>query len=556
VNGARGPRKTVFEVQREQRWRIWLLFALLLCMALVTLWITAFVVAAGISIVHTGESVWRLLFSLRGFSAVALLATVASVVYWYAAQAGAKARLMGALHCRPLDRTDRYHQRLANVVEEMRLATGAPRVECVTVGTLGMNAFAFSDLHGGGVVGVTEGALARLSRQQLQAVVAHEFAHILSGSYVTVTVSCMLFGIYSTLADALDGLVLDSADQAGGGTSPSAAGGAMMAGASLARAWLWLLELASQIANAALSRERERQADLAAARFTGDPLSLAEALRMIARHPGGAGFVPTGLAPLCIRAAGSDEHSLLGGWGATHPPIGERISALLLLAHVAPADFERQAETAVERFAAKEHVRRPPATPTVAHAALDGDRIGAAAESRAPVGRLAAAVPSATAAGPAGPAPAVVAPRSSPTPLAGWTPLCPSCGQGLQEADYEGVTLHVCRACGGRLASADAIQRVCARREVAFSDEQRRLAELLLAQADHLRRGAVLDRGRVEIEHIACPRCGVKMLRRHYSYEHAVEVDCCTICGVYWFERDELEVLQLLHERQVDRGRA
>ncbi len=44
-------------------------------------------------------------------------------------------------------------------------------------------------------MGVTEGALARLSRQQLEAVVAHEFAHILSGSYVTVTLSCLLVGL-------------------------------------------------------------------------------------------------------------------------------------------------------------------------------------------------------------------------------------------------------------------------------------------------------------------------------------------------------------------------
>ena len=90
------------------------------------------------------------------------------------------------MHCEPLDAGDRYHQRLANIVEEMRIATGSPRIECVTVRTLGLNAFAFSDLHGGGVIGVTEGALARLSRQQLQGVVAHEFAHVLSGTYVTV----------------------------------------------------------------------------------------------------------------------------------------------------------------------------------------------------------------------------------------------------------------------------------------------------------------------------------------------------------------------------------
>jgi hypothetical protein len=88
---------------------------------------------------------------------------------------------------------------------------------------------------------------------------------------------------------------------------------------------------------------------------------------------------------------------------------------------------------------------------------------------------------------------------------------------------------------------------------VAFSDDQRHLTELLVAQSDHLRRGAVLGRGRYAAELVACPECGRTMMRRHYSYEHAVEVDVCTVCDLYWFEKDELEVLQLLHERQVDR---
>ncbi|RPI31741.1 MAG: hypothetical protein EHM52_01145 [Actinomycetota bacterium] len=454
------------------------------------------------------------------------------------------------MHCRPLERSDRYHRRLADVVEEMRLATGAPRIECVTVATLGMNAFAFSDLRGGGVVGVTEGALARLSRQQLQAVVAHEFAHVLSGSYVTATVSCLLFGIYSSLADALDALIAGGGDESRTEGSTSGAGGLVIVGAFFLRVWVWVLSLASQVANAALARERERQADVAAARFTGDPLSLAEALRMIARHPGGAGFVPPGLAPLCIRAGETAGGGLLGRWGDTHPPIGARINALLLLANVAPGEFERQADAAAERLTAKEHVRRPPASP----AAADGVAPLAGIEALAPLVGQIGVDPFAAPEAPEGRAGRdVAAPRLGPPPLAGWMPLCPSCGSALRETDYEGVRLHACRACGGRLVRGEGVRRVCARREVAFSDEQRHLTELLVAQSDHLRRGAVLGRGRYAAELVGCPECGRTMMRRHYSYEHAVEVDVCAVCDRYWFEKDELEVLQLLHERQVDR---
>src|SRR5664280_2636843 len=97
---------------------------------------------------------------------------------------------------------------------------------------------------------------------------------------VTVTVSCLLFGIYSSLGDKLEAAAL-----AGGG---SRAIPVALAAVAL-RGWLWALQVASSVTNAALSRERELQADFAAARYTRDPLSLAEALRVIGRHPGGGG---------------------------------------------------------------------------------------------------------------------------------------------------------------------------------------------------------------------------------------------------------------------------
>ena len=50
-------------------------------------------------------------------------------------------------------------------------------------------------------------------------------------------------------------------------------------------------------------------------------------------------------------------------------------------------------------------------------------------------------------------------------------------------------------------------------------------------------------------EKCLCPRCAAPMVRRHYSYEHAVEIDYCGLCDLYWFEKDELEALQIVAER-------
>jgi Zn-dependent protease with chaperone function/Zn-finger nucleic acid-binding protein len=516
-------RKTIFEVEREKRWRIWLLFALLLLLVYAAVWVACLVVALSVYIVIPDTDVFAVVLDWRNTGVILAAALVFSLVYWYVARLGARRRLLRAMHCRPLDPHDRYHQRLANIAEEMRIASGAPRVDCVTVSTLGMNAFAFSDLRGAGVIGVTEGALARLSRPQLQAVVAHEFAHILSGTYVTATVSCLLFGIYSELGDRLDTAA------SGEEEAPWAMLGLT---AAMLRVLLAFVQVASRVASSALSRERELEADVAAARYTRDPLSLAQALRMIGRHPHGGGYIPEGLAPLCIRATEDDAGRPLERWQATHPPLGMRIDRLLALAHVTPSDFESQADQAAERFDEREHAARPPADAAGRATALASFGLPAAGASAAP---------------PADAGAATVAP---PAP-AGAAARCPSCGGALRSADYEGIPLRVCPSCGGRLASSDQVRRIAARREVAFSAEQQHLADLLVAQGDDLRRAARLARGRAGVRLVACPQCGTAMMRRHYSYEHAVEVDFCNLCDLYWFEKDELEALQILLERQA-----
>jgi Zn-dependent protease with chaperone function/Zn-finger nucleic acid-binding protein len=511
-------RRPLFEVEREKRWRVWMLFALLLALAFVTAWVACLIVlgVAYLVVPLVGPPAW--LFSLAGVGVVLAAALAFSLLYWGLVQIGARERLLKAMHCRSLDAGDRYHERLANIVEEMRIATGGPRIECVTVRTVGFNAFAFSDLHGGGVIGVTEGALARLSRPQLQAVVAHEFAHILSGSHVTVTVSCLLFGIYSALVEQLD----EAAD-AGADTDAASAAVAMVP----LRGWLWAMQLASSVVSAAISRERERQADLAAVRYTRDPLALAEALRIIGRHPGGAGYIPEGLAPLCIRATGTLGWPAVS-WRDTHPPLEQRVDALLGAAAVSRADFERQAGQAGEDFDRREHWAPAP-------------RVSGGGLSTAITSAAAAAAPPSMAAAPP--------PAAAITAAAGMT--CPACGAGLVEAPYEGIAIALCARCGGRLVSTPQIGKLLARREAAFTDEQRRVAELVLGSGDRLRRAAVLARGRPGVGLIGCPRCAAPMMRRHYSYEHAIEVDRCVRCDLTWFEKDELEALQILVERQA-----
>ena len=204
------------------------------------------------------------------------------------------------------------------------------------------------------------------------------------------------------------------------------------------------------------------------------------------RHPGGAGYIPEGLAPLCIRATEGPYARLVGRWQATHPPLELRVGRLMALAHVSPDDFERQLDAASERFAEREHAVRPPASAAGRPDALAG--LAGPGHCRRPRSRALRRVTSA-------------APVTT-----GAAMTCPSCGDGLQSADYEGIPLQVCRACGGRLATTDQVRRIAARREVAFSDEQHHLAGLIVDQGDQLRRAALRQRGRAAVPLVPCPK--------------------------------------------------
>jgi len=506
---ASASRATIFEVEREARWRIWLLFGLLLLVVFVVAYVPIAAVTVTVASLEAtgdmrlGDAVGRAVV-YAGLAALAL-----SVGAWLWAGANVRGRLVGALHARPLDAGDAYHQRLARVVEELCLAAGRPRIDCMIVPCAGMNAFAFSDLRGGGCLGVTEGLLGRLSRQQLETVVAHEMAHLASRDCVTATRACMLFAAATALDDAVDP----------GGRPGS---GAMTDGdlppndlvLVPLQVMLWFFELCAAVVNAAISRQREFAADLAAAKYTRDPESLAEALRIIGRHGGGGGAIPFGLSPLCIRPTRAVARGTVAALLATHPPLEERIVRLRSYAGQAVDAASMAAGIEAPEFRGREHVERPPRS---------------AANGMA---------------------------ETASAPGVGVDPAwrCPVCHAPLQRADYEGTEILVCRRCGGRLVTGWQVDRILARRSMGSTEGQRRLAALIAedmgrwAQPQGVRAAEAPVSG---VPVTACPQCGKEMARHVWSYAYPVEVDHCEHCEWRWFDGDELEVLQILVEREA-----
>src|SRR5512142_995606 len=121
-----------------------------------------------------------LLLSAAGVAAVTGVGTA-----WHATRlsAGGGAAVAELLGGPPVDRqtADPGERRLVNVTEEMAVAAGLPVPRLyVLQGEAGINAFAAGYTPGHAVVAVTRGALDRLTRDELQGVVAHELSHVLN----------------------------------------------------------------------------------------------------------------------------------------------------------------------------------------------------------------------------------------------------------------------------------------------------------------------------------------------------------------------------------------
>ena len=92
---------------------------------------------------------------------------------------------------------DADERRLLNVVEEMAIASGTPVPQVYMMdGEEGINAFAAGTEPSNAVIGVTRGCVQRLSRAELQGVIAHEFSHILNGDIrLNIRLAALLKGI-------------------------------------------------------------------------------------------------------------------------------------------------------------------------------------------------------------------------------------------------------------------------------------------------------------------------------------------------------------------------
>ena len=317
------------EQERARRRSRWLVLAYLGAVALVVASYCA--VGAGLYAVWAaywlGAAAWPPPGLLAGIAAAvgSLIVSVSAWRIWQLREGGPMvAWLLGARYVEPGKCTP-TERRLLNVVEEMAIASGIalPPVYCLN-GEQGINALVAGYSPNEAVIIVTRGAMDRLSRDELQGVMGHEFSHILNGD---MALNVRLVGLLAGLewfVDTGENIVLQvgknfqalQREERGEG-AVAALFGALIAFIGFPGA------LAADAIKAAISREREFLADAASVQFTRNPEAIAGALDSIL-----ALRAHTAVSALhCELFSHMFFAHAAGRWWAfpTHPPIEARI---------------------------------------------------------------------------------------------------------------------------------------------------------------------------------------------------------------------------------------
>lgn len=209
---------------------------------------------------------------------------------------------------------------LYRVVDRLRQRAGLPMPVVAIAPHQQPNAFATGRSPEKAVVCVTEGILRQMPMPELEAVIAHELAHIKNRDMLISTVAAGIAGAISNLPYLL----------------MFGMGGDDDGGHPIAQlAFMLLAPLGAMMIQFAVSRQREFEADRVGAEILGNPLPLASAL---ARLDAMARQIPMQVAPAAAPLAQVNPLAAYGGGVmklfSTHPPTEERVARLQEMARI------------------------------------------------------------------------------------------------------------------------------------------------------------------------------------------------------------------------------
>ncbi len=176
------------------------------------------------------------------------------------------------------------------------------------------NAFATGAFKNSALVAVSTGLLQGMTREEIEAVLGHEIAHVANGDMVTLALIQGVMNTFVVFLSRVIGYAIDSFLRRG--SSSSGPGIGYYVSTIVLDI---VLGFAAAMVVAWFSRQREFRADAGAAELMGRKQPMINALARL------GGMVP-GQLPKAVEAMGITGS--MGKLFATHPPIEERIAAL------------------------------------------------------------------------------------------------------------------------------------------------------------------------------------------------------------------------------------
>jgi len=227
--------------------------------------------------------------------------------------------------------TRQQDPQLFNVIEELCIAGGLPVPRIYVIDDTAMNAFATGRDPKHAVVAITKGLRARLSRDELQGVMAHELSHVRHYDILYATLMAVMVGVLVMLCDVF----LRSMWFGGGRRSRSSrekgGGGFQIVLLVIALVLAIIAPILARIIHMALSRQREYLADAGSVELTRNPHGLASALAKLSSDTEVLEVANRATAPLYIVHPIKKFEARAKSVFSTHPPTKDRINRLMAL---------------------------------------------------------------------------------------------------------------------------------------------------------------------------------------------------------------------------------
>lgn len=236
--------------------------------------------------------------------------------YWFSDKIVIK--LAGAKEAKREEYFDLYTS-----VENLSITAGLPMPKVYVVVDEAPNAFATGRDKNHAVVCATTGLLAILNKQELEGVMAHELSHIGNKDMLLSTVVVVLVGFITIIADIFTRSMFFGGHRS---NDNKANGVLMLVGIILSI----LAPIFAMLIQLAISRKREFLADASGALLTRYPEGLANALKKISQYSKPMSRQSGAIAHLYIaNPKGAGIGKKISGFFATHPPVEERVKALI-----------------------------------------------------------------------------------------------------------------------------------------------------------------------------------------------------------------------------------